>query len=44
MRYEYIEKFDFEHITVNAQKNELYEQKIDKATTHFSQRIIKINT
>ena len=42
MRYEQIEKFDFEHIIVNTQKNELYEQKMDKATTHFSQQIIKI--
>ena len=42
MRYEQIEKFDFEHIIVNTQKNELYEQKLDKATTHFLQQIIKI--
>ena len=42
MRYEQIEKFDFEHIIVNTQKNELHEQKMDKATTHFSQQIIKI--
>ena len=41
MRYEQIEKFDFEHIIVNTQKNELYEQKMDKATTHFLQQIIK---
>ena len=30
MRYEQIEKFDFEHITVKAQKNELYEQKLTR--------------
>ena len=42
MRYEQIEKFDFEHIIVNTQKNELYERKMDKATTHFLQQIIKI--
>ena len=30
MRYEQIEKFDFEHIIVNTQKNELYEQKLTR--------------